>query len=315
MHANKKSRIMTLFIIVLIIATAGVAFVTIHEGLSKNKLIKYGSYIVYFILIELILYAVTDGIEIPLIVLGIGAIVAVVVLLIAGSFLASANNKIVKYILSVILIALVFLAGYTLYESIMTPIRFNKEKEKRYQATVNELKRIRTAQIAFKNENGKYTKYLDSLKLFVQNDSLTVIRKEGSVPDTIYLQQGNNLKKAERECIRLGIKGFIRDTIRVAIADTLFKGYDFKNFGIVPYTDGYKFEMDTSTVDAGGLKINVFEAKVPNDVLLNGLDRQLILNLNDDAIKNDRYPGLKVGSLEENNNNEGNWDKEYDLKK
>ncbi len=306
---------MTLFIIVLIIATAGVAFVTFHESLSKNKLIKYGSYIVYFILIELILFAVTDSLKIPLIVLGVGVAVALVVLLIAGSFMLSANNKIVKYALSFIFVALVFFAGYKLYESIMTPIRFNTEKQKRYQATVDELKRIRTAQIAFKNENGKYTKYLDSLKLFVQSDSLTVIRKEGSVPDTIYLQQGNNLKKAERECLRLGLKGFIRDTIRVAIKDTLYKGYDFSRFGIVPYTDGYKFEMDTATVDAGGMKINVFEAKVLNDILLNGLDRELILNLNDDAIKNDRFPGLKVGSLEENNNNEGNWDKEYDLKK
>ena len=304
---------MILFIIVLIIATAGVAFVTFNENLSKNKLVKYGSYIVYFILIELILYAVTDGIEIPLIVLGIGIGVAIVILLIAGSFMVSSNSKIVKYLLSILFVALVFFAGYKLVESIMTPIRFNNEMRKRYQATVDELKRIKIAEIAYKNENGKYTKYLDSLKIFIQKDSITVIRKEGSVPDTIYLQQGNNLKKAERECIRLKIKGFVRDTNKVAIKDTLYKDYDFKHFGIVPFTDGYKFETDTATVDAGGMKINVFEAKVLNDVLLNGLDRQLILNLNDDAIKNDRYPGLKVGSLKENNNNEGNWDKEYDL--
>ncbi|MCF6183992.1 MAG: hypothetical protein L3J56_05090 [Bacteroidales bacterium] len=306
---------MTLFIIILIVATAGVAFITFNDNLSKNKLIKYGSYIVYFIIIEIILYAVTDGIEIPLIVLGVGIGVVLIILLIAGSFLASANNKTVKYLLSVIFIALAFYAGYVLYESIMTPIRFNTVKKQRYQATVNALKRVRTAQIAFKNENGKYTKYLDSLKNFIEHDSLTVIRREGSVPDTIYLQQGNNLKKAERECIRLGIKGFVRDTIKVAIADTLYKNYDFKKFGIVPYTDGYKFEMDTATVNTGGMSINVFEAKVPNDILLKGLNRELILNLNDDAIKNDRYPGLKIGSLTENNNNEGNWDKEYDLKK
>ena len=72
--------------------------------------------------------------------------------------------------------------------------------------------------------------------------------------------------------------------------------------------------MDTASVEAGGMRINVFEAKVPNLVLLNGMERQLILNLDDDAIKNSRYPGLKVGSLQENNNNEGNWDKDLDLK-
>ncbi len=304
---------MTLFIIILIIATAGVAFITFHESLSKNKLIKYGSYIVYFILIEIILFAVTDGIQIPLIVLGVGIGVAVIIFLIAGSFFASTGNKIVKYLLSIIFVAVALYAAYMLYDSIMTPIRFNTEKHKRYQATVDELKYLRTAEIAFKNENGKYTPDLETLKQFIQSDSLTVIRKEGSVPDSIYLQQDNNLKKAEKVALKMGI--IIRDTIRVAIKDTLFKHYDFNRFGIVPFTDGYKFETDTATVDAGGMSINVFEAKVPNLVLLNGLDRHLILNLNDDAIKNDRYPGLKIGSLTENNNNEGNWDKEYDLKK
>ena len=106
-----------------------------------------------------------------------------------------------------------------------------------------------------------------------------------------------------------------RDTIKVNIIDTLFSNYDMKGFGIVPFTDNYIFDMDTASVDAGGLTINIFEAKVPNLELLKGMDKQLILNLNDNAVQNSKYPGLKVGSLEENNNNEGNWDKEFDLKK
>jgi len=304
---------MTLFIIILIVATAGVAFVSFHESLSKNKLIKYGSYIVYFILVELILYVVTEDFAIPGIVLAAVLLVTLFILLIAGSFWVSTVNKAAKMLLSTIFIAGAFLLGYVLYESIMAPIRFDKEKRIRYQAAVDELKHIRTAELAYKKEHKeKYTNSLDELNQFIQSDSLTVIRKEGSVPDSIYLQQDNNLEKAEKFALKMGI--IKRDTIKVAIKDTLFKDYDFKRFGIVPFTDNQKFELDTATVDAGGLKINVFEAKVPNEVLLNGMDKQLILNLNDDAIKNDKYPGLKVGSLEENNNNEGNWEKEYDLK-
>jgi squalene cyclase len=48
-------------------------------------------------------------------------------------------------------------------------------------------------------------------------------------------------------------------------------------------------------------------------VLLDGLNRQLILNLDDDAIEANKYPGIKVGSTEENNNNDGNWDKEIEV--
>lgn len=304
---------MTIYIIILIVATVGVALVTFIESISKNKLIKYGSYIVYFLLIELILYIVTESITIPAVILGVLISIFILILLIKGSFLIASGSRTVKYVISFIFLAIAIFTGYTLYNSIMNPIRFNKEMNKRYQETVDELKRIRTAQITFKNEYNKYSSNLDSLKYFIETGSITVIRKEGEVPDSIYLQEGNNLEKAERKALQLGM--IKRDTIRVNIIDTLYRDYDINRFGIVPFTEKLKFEMDTSSIEAGGLTINIFEAKVPNLELLKGMDKQLILNLNDNAMQNSRYPGLKVGSLEENNNNEGNWAKEFDLKK
>ncbi|MCD4794482.1 MAG: hypothetical protein K8R54_14690 [Bacteroidales bacterium] len=306
---------MTIYIIILIVATVGVALVTFIESLSKNKLIKYGSYVVYFLLIELILYAVTESITIPAVILVVVILIIILILLIKGSFIISSGNRTIKYIISFVFLAAAIFTGYSLYDSIMNPIRFNKEMNKRYQETVDELKRVRTAQVAYKNEYNKYTKYMDSLKFFVENGSMTVIRQEGDVPDSIYLQQGNNLIKAEIECLKLGIPGFKRDTVKEKIIDTLFKDYDINRFGIVPFTNGSVFDMDTASIEAGGLTINIFEAKVTNLELLKGMDKQLILNLDDNAIQNSKYPGLKVGSLEENNNNEGNWDKEFDLKK
>jgi hypothetical protein len=304
---------MTLYIIILIIATIGVALVTFIESLSKNKLIKYGAYVVYFLLIEVILFAVTGGIEIPIIILIVLGALGLIAFLIKGSFVISANSKVAKLLISAVFLAGAIFAGYKLYDSIMNPIRFNAEKEKRYQATVDELKIIRKAQLAFKNEYNKYTPHLDSLKYFVMTGEMTFIKKEGEVPDSIYLQEGNNLEKAELRALKLGL--IKRDTITQPVRDTLFKEYDFAKFGMVPFTDGKMFDMDTASIEAGGLTINIFEAKVYNKVLLNGMDKQLILNLDDDAQKNGKFPGLKVGSLEENNNNEGNWDKEYDLKK
>lgn len=304
---------MTLYIIILIIATIGVALVTFLEGLSKNKLIKFGAYVVYFLLIELILFAVTDDIAIPLIIVLVGVAIFILILLIRGSFLISSRNKVIKYFISFLFLAVALYSGYILYDRIMNPIRFNSEKVKRFQETVDELKRIRTAQIAFKNEHNKYTPNLDSLKNFVETDSLTMIRKEGEVHDSIYLQFNNNLEKAERFAVKNGM--IIRDTLRVSIIDTLFRDYEMARFGFLPFTESIRFEMDTASIEAGGLRINVFEAKAANLDILNSLDMQLILNLNDDALQNSKYPGLKVGSLEENNNNEGNWDKEYDLKK
>jgi hypothetical protein len=304
---------MTIFIIILIVGTLGIAYVSTNEKLSKNKNVKYTSYTGYFILILLILWAVSKDIGLSAIVLIIIAGFAALVLLIYGIFKIASESKELKYVFGIAFIFFSLFAAYNLYDMIMNPIRFKEEQVKRYQETVNELKRIRTAQNAYKDEYNVYTPSFDELKKFIINGSMTVIRKEGEVPDSIYLQQGNNLEKAEKVALKLGI--IKRDTIKVRIFDTLFQGYDLKRFGIIPFTNGKKFDMDTASVIAGGLKINVFEAKVNNLDLLKGLDKHLILNLNDNAIKDKKYPGLKVGSLEENNNNEGNWDKEYDIVK
>ena len=304
---------MALFIVILILATVGIAYISTSESFSKKRNVKWTSYIVFFIIILLILWAVSDDIGLSGLVLFLLAIFAGIVLLIYGIFKLSSESKELKYVIGFAFLFFALFAGYQLFDMIMNPIRFKKEQVHRYQETVDELKRIRTAQIAYKNEFGKYTPDLNELKRFIKEGSMTVIRREGEVHDTIYLQQGNNLVKAERVALELGL--IKRDTIKVKILDSLFRGYDLKRFGVVPFTKGKKFEMDTGSIEAGGITIHVFEAKVNNLVLLTGLDKQLILNLNDNAIKNKKFPGLKVGSLDENNNNEGNWDKEYDIKK
>jgi hypothetical protein len=77
----------------------------------------------------------------------------------------------------------------------------------------------------------------------------------------------------------------------------------------VPFTDKAQFEMGASSITtSSGLVIPVFEAKVANRVYLKGLDNQERINLDDMAEQLGRFPGLKVGSLDEANNNAGNWE-------
>lgn len=302
---------MAIFIIILILATIAVASITANKKSAKNKPLKYGSYVVYFILILLIIIAVSDDINLSINVLQFFLLFAVLSVLIYFLFTLTANSKVLKYIIGFTILISTLFAAFRLYDSIMNPIRFKKEQTIRYQATVEALKIIRTAQIAYKNEYDTYTPSLNELKKFIQNDSMTVIRREGEVPDSIYLKVGNNMEEAEKIALKLGM--IKRDTIKISIMDTLFAGYDIERFGKVPFTNNLSFEMDTASINIGGLTVHVFEAKISNFQLLNGLDKQLILNMNDDALKMNNYPGLKVGSLYENNNNEGNWDKTYDL--
>ncbi len=184
---------------------------------------------------------------------------------------------------------------YFLITSIMEPINFQHEKEVRYNATIARLKDIRTAQVAYRSEHHRYTSSFDTLISFLKNDSFRVVRQIGSLDDSAAVAEGR----------------VFRDTISVCVRDSLFKkaGFIIDSLCIVPYTGGAKFEMASGELQTGSkVIVQVFEASVLNKVLLNGLDRQEIINLDDVAKQLNRFPGLKVGSLTEATNNAGNWE-------
>lgn len=207
-----------------------------------------------------------------------------------------------KRIIQVVLAIAMVVLAYLIWESIQAPIRFNKEKDKRYAATIQRLKDIRTAQLAFKDEYGHFTANFDSLIDYVDNGTMKVVKAIGSIPDDL-LAQG----WTEAIALKEGI--ITRDTIKIAIKDTLFT-QDFigADLRIVPFTENAEFEMATATVVTGSVNVNVFEAKVHNDVLLHGLDKQMVINLNDRMKSQKNFPGVKVGDIAEPNNNAGNWE-------
>jgi len=201
-----------------------------------------------------------------------------------------------------VLVIAILVLGYLLFQSIMDPIRFLKEKDKRYGKTIERLKAIRTAEVAFKTEKGHYTASFDSLIGFIKNGEFRVVKKYGMISDSL-LQAGMTEKMAIK-------KGIIRrDTVLVPILDSLFgKKFIIDSIRYVPFTKGAQFQLGTSYLETGKVKVNVFEASVENDVLLKDMDRQLVINLNDERKKMTGFPGLRVGSLTEANNNAGNWE-------
>ncbi len=208
-----------------------------------------------------------------------------------------------KAVIQIILVIAIITLGYLCFESIQKPIRFQDAHKLRQDAVVENLIQIRDAQVAYKSVFNKYTGSFDTLVSFIKTDSLPLVKMEGSLTDSM-IEAGITEIKA----LALGI--IRRDTIRVSVKDSLFSNVNEDSIPFIPFlTGGERFEMASSVVTTGsGVKVQVFEAKVPNIVYLKGLEPQEIFNLNDKQEKLERYPGLKVGSLEETNNNAGNWE-------
>ncbi|MFA6403846.1 MAG: hypothetical protein WCX31_19790 [Salinivirgaceae bacterium] len=203
-----------------------------------------------------------------------------------------------KTVIQIILAILIVVLAYLLVKSIMEPIQFKKEQTHRYDKVIQNLKDIRTAELAYKDVYGKFTGSFDTLINFVKYDSLVIIKKIGEI-DEDFLG-----KITEKEAIE---KGMIkRDTIRVNVLDSIFaEKYPIDSLRYIPFSNGKQFNLAAGEVTTGSkLKVKVFEAKAPSKYILDGMDKQMVINLNDGL----EYPGLKVGSLNEANNAAGNWE-------
>jgi len=209
-----------------------------------------------------------------------------------------------KTVVQVIMIIAILFLGWLCVESINKPLRFQKEYEFRKQKVVDRLVNIRSAQVAYRSVYNQYTGSFDTLIHFVKTDSLPMIKMIGSLTDSMIIAG-----MSETQALKLGI--IHRDTSRVAVKDSLFRGRIalIDSMKYIPFSDGKQFDLGATFLPtASGVRVSVFEAKTPNEWFLKGLNKQEVSNLGDMANKFNKYPGVKVGSLEEANNNAGNWE-------
>ena len=202
-----------------------------------------------------------------------------------------------------LMIGAIVLLVYLYYVSIMTPIEFERERGIREAAVIQSLTDIRKAQIEFKRQNQRYTGSFDTLIHFVNEGKMAVVLKEGTLTDK-QLEEG----LTEAKAVKMGL--IRRDTSYVNIKETLFgSSFRAESLAEVPFGEGATFEMAAGVVKTGsGIEVQVFEAKTPFSVFMQGMDRQELINLIALTEKLGKFPGLKVGSIEEANNNAGNWE-------
>lgn len=77
----------------------------------------------------------------------------------------------------------------------------------------------------------------------------------------------------------------------------------------IPYSGGMVFHLRTATLTmASGREVPVMECSTTFDEYLKGLDEASIAELTEEAGNAGMFPGLKIGDIEKNNDNAGNWE-------
>ncbi|KAA3642491.1 MAG: hypothetical protein DWP98_14005 [Bacteroidetes bacterium] len=176
--------------------------------------------------------------------------------------------------------------AYFIYTGIQDKIIFQEKAEDRREVVQERLTHIVTAQKTFRGERGRYAANFNELLDFLNNDSLTIIKAIGNVPDTL----------TEAQAVERGI--VIRDTALVP-ANTIFNaGFPIDSLRIIPFSNGNEFKMKAGVIEKNKVNVNVFEASAKLEDVYNGLNTK-----NENIDLNDV---LKVGSMTEPITT-GNW--------
>ena len=223
-----------------------------------------------------------------------------------------------KILTFLVLPAVIVLLGVLIWNSIQEPVVFKNEREAREKVAIQRLKDIRTLQTTYKSNFGKYAVAMDTLIDFYNNGKITIKKQIGSMDDSVAVANTQALKKKNKkitneELLKYyegGMNLVLTIDVDIQVKDTLLKRPDFKinDLKYIPFTDGKEVIMNATTKMVSGVEVPLFEACMPFSDLLNGLNHQLIVNLNAERNDTGRYPGLKVGSIDAPNNNAGNWE-------
>lgn len=253
--------------------------------------------------------------------------------------------KATRPILICVLIAAAVIMAIFCVKSVTTPIKFENTRAEREVVVIKHLVDLRTAEVEFHHQKGRFTADADSLLMFLKTAPKKEVLKEGSLTDK-QLEAGltehkavkilNEAKKKALKNKKLnfedndalyayiwendadvkknGLQGFRRDTIELNMLESLYKGeYDENSINAIveiPFSQGQRFEMEVNNdyKTSQGIRVPLFEARAPFESYLSDLDKQELVNLIDRENKLEHYPGLKVGDVYSPNNNAGNWE-------
>lgn len=212
--------------------------------------------------------------------------------------------KVRNTIISVVLCIGVVALAIVLYNCIMHPVRFDNEYNRRSDEVVAKLKDIRVIQETYKLSKGEFCNDFDTMMAFLKEGKVPMVQKFGTVPDDM----------TEAEALK---QGFLRrDTTYVEPLEKLYgenklitPREKIEDLRYIPYSkDGKEvFTLQAKKINKSGVEVSVFLVEAPIDTYTYGMDRQDVVNRKAEIENKNKYPGWKVGDLEQPVT-DGNWE-------
>lgn len=136
---------------------------------------------------------------------------------------------------------------YVLVDLIRTPIDFQKQKDTRERAVATQLKKLRTAQQAFRSITGKYAPDFDTLSDVLTNGQFEIVTVIGDVDAGEQVTRQTTYVSAADSMARIGIN---------TSADSL---------RFVPYANDadVAFQMQAKEIEYQSTTVQVVEVKIP----------------------------------------------------
>ena len=199
--------------------------------------------------------------------------------------------------IALILIPLNIILAYFVYNSINSEVEFQKIAKVRIAENVQKLKDIRAVQISYKNKYKGFSDDFDSLLVFMNYDSVAVVKSEGEAPDSLTELQAVQAGLISRDTIYIAAKSHIFNEDYLTTRNEKFP-LNIEQLRYIPYTADKSYEIDAGSVEKGEVIVQVFEVSAKYGDVLIGLDAE--------NKKYDLSSFLRVGSMSEASLN-GNW--------
>ena len=179
-------------------------------------------------------------------------------------------NKSLKIALEAALAVIIVLLVWLTVKSIQKPVKFNNEVAARSQVAIQRLKDIRTLQVAFKSENGRFSPTVDSLQLFYNTGKMKIVMQIGSHDDSVAVANTEAIKKANRklkpaeltaklqQAYAAGQKVVFSTVTEIPVKDTLFHSrpdFCIDSLAFIPYSGGMPVEMEATIKTVSGVQV------------------------------------------------------------